>query len=187
MILHVMGAVRISPRVYKKYMKRKTNRINLGFTLVELLVVMTIIGILAVVSLANFRTSQMKARDAQRKSDLRQIANALEAYMSDHGGYPPSSTNGKIKACRCGNGNVECEWGGDSGEREFCDANNTVYMSKVPGDPTGSPNYCYWSDGKSFKLYAKLENSKDPEAKGPYTCAGYASYNFGISSPNISP
>jgi len=157
-----------------------------AFTLVELLVVMAIIGILAVVSLANFRTSQMKGRDAQRKSDLRQIANALEAYMSDHGGYPLSS-NGKIMACGCGGEARECNWDEDSGQREFCDANNTVYMSKVPGDPTGSPNYCYWSDGKSFKLYAKLENSKDPEAKGPYTCAGYASYNFGISSPNISP
>jgi len=157
-----------------------------GFTLVELLVVMAIIGILAVVSLANFRTSQMKGRDVQRKSDLRQIANALEAYMGDHGGYP-SSSNGKIKACGCGNGTLECNWDEDSGERELCDKNNTVYMSKVPGDPSGNPNYCYWSDGGSFKLYAKLENTNDPEAKGPYTCAGYTTYNFGISSSNTKP
>jgi len=163
-----------------------------AFTLVELLVVMAILGILAVVSLANFRTSQMKGRDAQRKSDLRQIANALEVYMSDHGGYP-SSSNGKIRACGCGNGTRECNWDEDSGERELCDVNNTVYMSKVPGDPiansatSSSPNYCYWSDGTSFKLYAKLENTKDPEIGGPYTCAGNSTYNFGISSSNTKP
>lgn len=160
---------------------------NKGFTLVELLVVMAIIGILAVVSLANFRTSQIKARDAQRKSDLRQIANALEAYMNDHGGYPQAS-NEKIKACECGSGNQECNWDEDIGERELCDANSTVYMSKVPGDPVASPNYCYWSDTSSFRLYAKLENAKDPEilpVDATKSCG--ADYNLGVSSSNTKP
>lgn len=159
-----------------------------GFTLVELLVVMAIIGILATVSLANFRTSQIKARDAQRKHDLRQIGTALEVYMSDHGGYPPAfpGDGGKIKACGCGGGTMSCDWDVDPGQREFCDEERTVYMIKVPGDPTGSPHYCYWSGGTSYKLYAKLENSKDPEAKLDVDCGG-ENYNFGISSPNTTP
>jgi len=170
-----------------------------AFTLVELLVVMAILGILAFVSLANFRTSQIKARDAQRKSDLRQIANALEAYMSDHGGYPTSGTapaynSGKIEdVCGCSTP-VDCSWG-PTGNREFCDSNNTVYMKEIPNDVVAPPDYCYWSDGSSFKLYAKLENNKDPECLEHdvskncllnKTCAG-ASYNFGISSPNTTP
>lgn len=161
---------------------------QLGFTLVELLVVMAILGILAVVSLANFRTSQMKGRDAQRKSDLRQIANALEAYMSDYGGYPSAGTGadaGKIKACGCGDGTLACGWGADP--REFCDKQNTVYMKEIPDDPAGTPHYCYKSGGSWFQIYAKLENKNDPEAKLDVTCGGTPKYNFGISSPNTTP
>lgn len=169
------------------------NNFKKGFTLVELLVVMAILGILMVVSLANFRTSQMKARDVQRKHDLKQIATALEAYMTDHGGYPddsnPSPTEGgKIKACVCGSATPQnCDWDQDDDPslREFCDENNTVYMIKVPGDPGGS-SYCYKSGGSWFQIYAKLENDKDPEAKLSVSCGG-VTYNFGISSPNTTP
>ncbi len=159
---------------------------NNGFTLVELLVVMAILGILTVITLGNFRTSQIKARDAQRKSDLRQIANALEAYYNDHSVYPSSNASGFILACFCSNGNEPCDWTQDLGQREFCDENNTVYMSKVPGDPLSDPEhaYCYESDETYYKLYAILENKNDPEAKIEVTCAG-REYNFGISSSNV--
>lgn len=153
--------------------------------------VMAILGILMVVSLANFRTSQMKARDVQRKHDLKQIAIALEAYMTDHGGYPLASpaAGGKIKACGCKSAATAdaCDWDNDLGSREFCDENSTVYMIKVPGDPGGS-SYCYYSEGNLFRIYAKLENANDPEILGAgaiKSCG--ASYNFGISSPNTSP
>lgn len=182
-------------------MNRKTALVK-GFTLVELLVVMAILGILTVVTLGNFQTSQIKARDAQRKSDLRQIANALEAYMNDHGGYPTSGTapgysTGKIEdACGCSTPPADCSWG--PGSREFCDSNNTVYMKEIPDDVTAPPHYCYWSDGLSFKLYAKLENKKDPDCLLGHDVNGNCvlpasnncddtKYNFGISSSNTKP
>lgn len=173
-------------------MKKNFIKSHPGFTLVELLVVMAIIGILAVISLANFRTSQIKARDAERKNDLRQIANALEAYMNDHGSYP-AAVSGKIRACSTVDDCsvlADCQWGDTP--REFCDSNNTVYMKEIPDDVLGSdeaggqPHYCYLSDGNYFKLYAKLENSNDPEAKLNSSCAG-VTYNFGISSSNTTP
>lgn len=158
---------------------------NYGFTLVELLVVMAILGILTVITLGNFRSSQIKARDAQRKSDLRQIANAMEAYFNDNVRYPAAS-NGKIKACGCGDGDLTCNWDDDAGQREFCDENNTVYMSKVPGDPVNEPNYFYRSNGAYFQIYAILENNNDPEASLSIPL-GDENYNFGVASPNCKP
>jgi len=162
---------------------------NKAFTLVELLVVMAILGILTVVTLGNFRTSQIKARDAQRKSDLRQIANALEAYYNDHAGYPSGDTNGRILACTCEQGDRPCDWTQDPAEREFCDKNNTVYMSKVPGDPVNDPPYYYRSNGTYYQLYANLENNNDPEVLADPIGLGSppVDYNFGVASSNCKP
>ena len=55
-----------------------------GFTLVELLVVVAIIGILASVAIPQFSTYRMKAGNATAKSDLRNVVSAEEAYYSDH-------------------------------------------------------------------------------------------------------
>lgn len=54
-----------------------------GFTLVELLVVVSIISILAVVGLVIFFGTQSRARDATRKSDLKTISEALELSFND--------------------------------------------------------------------------------------------------------
>lgn len=159
-----------------------------GFTKIEFSVIVSILAVLTAVTIFNLRLSQIKARDAQRKDDLRQIAKALGAYYEDHGAYPRAEeASGKMKACGCGSGTVACDWDRDEGLREFCDEKNVVYMIKVPGDPAGQPQYCYWSGtgGNSFKLYAKLENSRDPEARGPYTCDGRDDYNLGIASPGV--
>jgi len=67
---------------------------NFGFTLMELLIVIAILGLLATIGLGSFRTSQMKGRDAQRKSDLSQIQKALEMYYNDYSGYPAAITGG---------------------------------------------------------------------------------------------
>ncbi len=183
----------LKPKTYSfaKALKYRRKNLKSGFTLVELLVVMAILGILTVVTLGNFRTSQIKARDAQRKSDLRQISNALEAYYNDYAGYPPQSvTGGMIKACSCGAPSpLDCAWM-DPGEREFCDKNNTVYMSMVPGDPLSDPShsYCYYSEGNLYRLYAILENENDPEILGSSaTKSCGADYNFGVSSANTKP
>lgn len=167
-----------------------------GFTLIELLVVMAILGLLALVSVTNFRNSQMRGRDLQRKSDLHQIRAALEAYMSDHGGYPEvSATGGKIVSCvqnpsgQCQIDTlVACEWKTKTASMEFCDINNTSYMQEMPGDPTGSPDYCYKSaaDGSSYQIYAKLENSNDLDATLSVSCNN-TTYNFGLSSGNTTP
>lgn len=56
---------------------------NLGFTLIELLVVITIIGLLTGLVTFNFQQARRRARDVQRKSELKQVMNALELYKND--------------------------------------------------------------------------------------------------------
>ena len=167
-----------------------------GFTLVELLIVITILGILSTVAVSSFRSSQMKSRDAKRKSDLKQIANALEMFYSDKGFYPPSD-NGNIKACpyrSSGSGN--CSWGGSGVFGEFKDGENgVVYFKSLPADSSGfSYYYVASSSGTSFQLYAHLENPKDKDcvnnrctdtARSGINCVDVC--NFAITSPNITP
>lgn len=147
---------------------------NRAFTLIELLVVIAIIGILTAVGLGNYKSSQIKARDAKRKSDLSQIQKGLEMYYNDKGKYPTSSA-GKIEGC---DGGV-CNWGNPWEKDEV------VYIKTMPYDPRGK--YCYQSsDGTDYQLYARLENERDPDLGGPYTCTG-EEYNYGVSSANVIP
>lgn len=63
-----------------------------GFSLIELLIVITIIGILAVVLLPKITSGPERARDAQRVVDVADIANAVELYRQDNETYPGSAT-----------------------------------------------------------------------------------------------
>lgn len=59
-----------------------------GFTLVELLIVIIIIGILATLVIVTFTGVQAKARDSQRETDLGALDSHLETFFADKGYYP---------------------------------------------------------------------------------------------------
>ncbi len=59
-----------------------------GFTIVELLIVIVIIGILATIAIVSFNGIQAKARDSQRLQDAKTIVQALEIYKTQNGIYP---------------------------------------------------------------------------------------------------
>lgn len=59
-----------------------------GFTIVELLIVIVIIGILAGLVITTFAGIQQKARDSERKTDINAIQKQLEAFYADKGYYP---------------------------------------------------------------------------------------------------
>jgi general secretion pathway protein G len=68
----------------------KTLRNNAGFTLLELMMVMAIVGILATMAEPSFQTATIKAREAALKKDLFIFRDAIDQYYADHGGYPSS-------------------------------------------------------------------------------------------------
>lgn len=59
-----------------------------GFTIVELLIVIVVIGILAAIVIVTFTGVQKKARDSDRKSDINATSGLLEVYFADKGQYP---------------------------------------------------------------------------------------------------
>ncbi|MEK7465164.1 MAG: type II secretion system protein [Patescibacteria group bacterium] len=64
---------------------------NSGFTLIEMLVVVAIIGLLSSVVLVGIGPARSRARDARRIADIRQIQNGLEAYHSSSNRYPTAN------------------------------------------------------------------------------------------------
>lgn len=67
-------------------MKNKIKK-NKAFTLIEVLVVATIIGVLVTVAAVSFANSQKRSRDARRKADLSTVLQALVLYRQDNGSY----------------------------------------------------------------------------------------------------
>lgn len=146
-----------------------TVRSSKAFTLIELLIVISIIGILVALSVFGLQGARESARDARRKSDLESIRSGIETYRSDCNSYPlalPSSGSPLV-----GSGSGNC-------------LNTNTYMSAVPSDPTAGRNYLYSSDGTVYSICASLENSSAPAVScGASSSCGTATCNYKVTNP----
>ena len=108
-----------------KYCKPK------GFTLVELLVVISIIAVLSSLAYVNFKGATDKGRDAHRKADLKAISSALLSYYQDKDVYPPPAGN----SGSCGGTPLSCT--SDTGDDWIpgLTSGTTPYIQKLPKDP----------------------------------------------------
>ncbi|MDD4412778.1 MAG: FISUMP domain-containing protein [Patescibacteria group bacterium] len=131
-----------------------------GFTLIELLVVIVIIGILATLAIVALSAAKVKARDAKRISDIKQMQTALELYYNEENTYPPTS------ALTAGQALV----GTQSGK---------TFMGKIPAGPNTGETYTYAqiNGGISYTLGYALEKAVNELAAGGYTATPGSIFN----------
>ncbi len=140
-----------------------------GFTLIEMLVVISIIGVLMALSFIAFQNSRTSARDAKRRADLESIRSALELFRADCNGYPSSLTFGGSLS---GTAAVGCS-----------PATNIVYMDLVPQDSL-SPTQIYYYNRtatNTYQLCAKLETGTGSLCGN--NCGGGAACNLRTTNP----
>ncbi|MGH7196791.1 MAG: type II secretion system protein [Candidatus Saccharimonadales bacterium] len=73
-------------------MGKVTRSLSAGYTIVEFIVVIAVIGILAALAFTGITNSQARARDAERVADMNTLHSRLEEYHNDKGGYPNTFT-----------------------------------------------------------------------------------------------
>lgn len=131
-----------------------------AFTLIEILVVATIIGLLAAVAVSSYSTLNTNSRDARRKADIEQIRAAIEMWRSNNNAYPTTEIT------------VTCDPSG------IVDGSSNTYLSLIPKDPKCSTNtYYYTSDGSDYTLGAYLEGGGTNCVAGQ--CGGNCNYCMG--------
>lgn len=140
-----------------------------GFTIVELLIVIVVIGILAAITIVAYNGVQQRARDSRRVSDMKQVQKDLELFYTSQGRYPitPGGATwddhwGFMQQCltvgtNCG----------------FTTTNFQPFISSVPNDPLDNPSTSSDSDptyytgyenrtADNYILRVLLESSSDP-------------------------
>ena len=133
-----------------------------GFTLVELLVVISIIGLLSSFAIVSLNTARIKARDALRKGDMAQVRTAMSLYYDDHNAYP---------ICDNGNWDPSDQHFGSTPENgstcyngifttELIGGSRPI-MLDTPKDPRNRPNnpVSVDPDGSDTYLYRYISNS----------------------------
>lgn len=158
-----------------------------GFTIVELLIVIVVIGVLAAITIVAYSQVQASARDSSRKSAVATIIKALDMYYTDNGRYPASSGSTVINA----------SWA-TTADASWSNLETALrpYAAKLPAEPkptTGvagmsvggynfdyyanSGSYCGAGDGQMYLLVYKLERgSQVNTASGSCTTNPLAFY-----------
>lgn len=147
-------------------MKRKQ-----GFTLIEVLVAVTIVAVLTAAGVISYSSVNKRSRDAKRKSDIEQLRSALEMYRTDYSYYP------KVNTVNFNNvSNLDPLLVSDylPGIPTDPQVSGTVFYRYKATDPSGGQYYGYCLCAKLETLSANDSNCADTL---PAAC------NYGIRHP----
>ncbi len=116
--------------------RRKTEA---GFTLIEIMVVILILGLLATIVVQSLRGATDKAKRTKAQADLHELQTALDRYYLDSGSYPTGDQGLSALVAAPSSGRIPSNYeeGG--------------YIQRIPLDPWGTP-YFYQSDGNTYTL-----------------------------------
>jgi general secretion pathway protein G len=122
----------------RRQQRRRSNQD--GFTLIEIMVVILILGLLATIVVQSLRGATDKAKRVKAQADISEIKTGLDRYYLDSGSYPTTDQGlaSLVSAPQSGN-NVPANY--EAGG----------YLQSIPKDPWGNP-YFYQSDGNSYVL-----------------------------------
>ena len=125
-----------------------------GFTMLELLLAISIAGIIATIGISTFPGILERSRDGRRKSDLKIVASALEQFHSDQNYYPSNSTGSAVN------------FSSPSSNPWITDLSSS-YIRSLPKDPRNNATYFYNYTSplthQSFVLWTNLERTDDPD------------------------
>lgn len=132
-----------------------------GFTLIELMIVVVILGLLATIIMPRILNRPEQARRVKTKIDIRNIESALALFKTDTGRFPTTSEGLGVLVSNPG---IE-GWNPDG------------YLDKVPSDPWGN-RYIYICPGIQSKDYDLESYGKDGEDGGMEDNADIESWNL---------
>ena len=143
-------------------MKDNRNRLHkTGFTLIELMIVVVILGLLATIVMPRILDRPEQARRMKAKVDIRNIESALGLFKTDTGRFPTTSEGLEVLVS-------------DPGIKGY---NSDGYLDKVPLDPWGN-KYIYLCPGVHSKDYDLESYGKDGENGGTDNNADIESWNL---------
>ena len=129
------------------------NRYNKGFTLIEIMVVVVILGILAAVIVPRFLSRPDEAKVTKTKVDMKSIEEALGMFKLDNGFFPSTEQGLKALVKKPETGRIPAKFSADG------------YLRKAPNDPWGKA-YLYISPGVHSRDFDMISYGADGESGG---------------------
>lgn len=168
------------------FLKSKSKR-KKGYTLIEILITISIIGILSGIIIVAIQSSRILARDKRRMSDFSAYQVALQEYYSSNKNFPYPEPIGEqtdeeacLAACDAGDGtaydteNNLCNCDADGFLKGYLEEGEKEYLSPLPKDPTNQGLFSYMytvkMNGKDYKLWVPLERDQNAMANDGGTC-----------------
>ena len=128
-------------------------RNNRGFTLIEIMVVVVILGILAAVIVPRFLSRPDEAKVTKPKVDMKSLEEALGLFKLDNGFYPSTDQGLKALVEKPQTGRIPSQYSAEG------------YLKKVPLDPWGNP-YVYLSPGLHSQNFDLISYGADGQTGG---------------------